>query len=189
MRAHIRSASALHIILGGGALLTGLTSVGCGPKNVRWDYSPDGPQRLSQSKRVAVLADEEIHALAAALDTELTARGYIIVPWPERPPAPGEAEDSAADETRRPQAAPEVGADLLFELSAEYVKEPEPNTKVNVWPWVKVEVAYGHATRPQRDRQVPRRRPRARKVALDLREFTSWLDSPQAGDDGIEERR
>lgn len=129
MSTHIPSAWLLRVILGGCATLAGVTSIGCGPKNVRWDYSPEGPRHLSQSRRVAVLADEEIQALADALEAELSVRGYAVtVP-------------------RAGRSAVDAGADLLFELSAGYVKEPEPNTKVNVWPWVKVSVAYGKPSR------------------------------------------
>ncbi len=102
-------------------------AVGCGPKNVRWNYGPDGQRLLGGARRVTVLSDPEIRTLTDAVAEELRFHGYTVV-------APGHAAGSGQ---------PAIAADLVFELSARYVREPVAQTRVKVWPWVSVKVAYG----------------------------------------------
>lgn len=100
-------------------------STGCSPKNVRWEYQAEAPGRLAGAKRIALSGDEPIRALVTELAGELEFGGNSV--------AVIESADRAGAD----------GADLLFHLTARYKREPLPNTRVNVWPWVSVKVAYG----------------------------------------------
>ncbi|MBN1343948.1 MAG: hypothetical protein JXQ73_14790 [Phycisphaerae bacterium] len=133
MREHTHRRSAMHILLMCEAALMG--AAGCGPKNVGWNYGAEAPGRLGQARRIALLADREIHALTEAVASELQFRGYAVTVLE---PAGGSAQAPAGN-----PPAPLAGADLVFELSARYVREPEAGTRVKVWPWVSVKVAHG----------------------------------------------
>jgi hypothetical protein len=117
-----------------------VSAAGCGPKNVRWNYAPGTPRRLAEARQVALLADREIRVLADAAAAELTFHGYgvtvyepVAEPRPSAPPAPKPPADGP------PPSVP----DLVIDLSARYVREPVPGTRVRVWPWVAVDVAHG----------------------------------------------
>jgi len=97
-------------------------STGCSPKNVRWDYQAETPQRLAAAGRIALFGEEPIRALVTELASELESRGKSVVVV---------------------ESADHTDGDLLFRLTARYKREPMPNTRVNVWPWVSVKVAYG----------------------------------------------
>jgi hypothetical protein len=116
-----------------------VSAAGCGPKNVRWNYAPGTPRRLAEARQVALLANREIRVLADAVAAELSFHGYAVTAL-EPVAAPGQPPPEAKPPAGGPPPAP---PDLVLDLSARYVREPVPGTRVRVWPWVAVDVAHG----------------------------------------------